>query len=75
LAAAATALVAECGFVYRRSAAIYIDREPDNRASGRVAERLGGVVSGSRSVQYRGADVELVRHTLLAPTASRTEHR
>jgi RimJ/RimL family protein N-acetyltransferase len=68
-------LLAEWGFTHRQLSAIHIDREPGNRASERVAERLGAVVTGSRSVPYDGADVELVRHTLTAPTGPTTGRR
>ncbi|MFZ0387514.1 MAG: GNAT family N-acetyltransferase [Solirubrobacteraceae bacterium] len=74
LAGAATALVAEWGFTRLRLTAIQIDREPVNRASARVAERLGAVITGSRLVQHEGTDVELVRHTLASPSQP-TNHR
>jgi RimJ/RimL family protein N-acetyltransferase len=64
LATAAARLLAEWGFTQRQLTAIYIDREPANHASGRVAEKLGAVVTGTRSVPWRGVEVELVRHTL-----------
>jgi RimJ/RimL family protein N-acetyltransferase len=64
LASAAARLLAEWGFRQRQLTAIHIDREPANRASERVAEKLGAVVTGSRSVSWGGAEVELVRHTL-----------
>jgi [ribosomal protein S5]-alanine N-acetyltransferase len=67
LVSAATTLVTEWGFTRSHLAAIQIDREPSNQASARVAERLGAVITGSRWVQYEGAEVELVRHTLNAP--------
>lgn len=64
LASAAVRLLAEWGFTHRQLTAIHIDREPANRASQRVAERLGAVATGSRSASWRGVEVELVRHTL-----------
>jgi RimJ/RimL family protein N-acetyltransferase len=69
LASAAARLLAEWGFTHRQVTAIHIDREPANRASERVAEKLGAVVTGSRSVPLGGVEVGLVRHTLssLAP--------
>jgi ribosomal-protein-alanine N-acetyltransferase len=68
LASAAARLLAEWGFTHRRLTAIQIDREPSNRASERVAEKLGAVVTGSRSARFKGAEVELVRHTLYSPS-------
>jgi ribosomal-protein-alanine N-acetyltransferase len=47
LARAATTLMAGWGFEHRQLTAIHIDREPDHRASARVAERLGAVLTGS----------------------------
>jgi RimJ/RimL family protein N-acetyltransferase len=67
LIGAATTLVADWGFRQLQLAAIVIDREPHNVASARVAERLGALITGSRLVQYEGAEVELVRHTLTSP--------
>jgi RimJ/RimL family protein N-acetyltransferase len=67
LASAAARLLAEWGFTHRRLTAIQIDREPTNRASERVAEKLGAVVTGSRSASFKGAEVEHVRHTLYSP--------
>lgn len=67
LASAAARLLAEWGFTERRLTAIQIDREPSNRASERVAEKLGAVVTGSRTAPFKGVDVELVRHTLNSP--------
>lgn len=71
---AATTLVADWAFTRLQLATIQIDREPANHASARVAERLGGVITGSRLVQYDGAEVELVRHTLTSPSRP-TDHR
>ena len=74
LAGAAAALVAEWGFTRLRLTAIEIDREPANRASARVAERLGAVITGSRLVQCEGTEVELVRHTLASPSQPTHRH-
>ena len=74
LVSAATMLLADWGFTRLQLAAIQIDREPANRASARVAERLGAVITGSRRVQYQGAEVELVRHTLNSPSQP-TDHQ
>jgi RimJ/RimL family protein N-acetyltransferase len=64
LASDAVRLLAEWGFTHRQLIAVHIDREPANRASERVAEKLGAVVTGSRSVPWGGVEVEFVRHTL-----------
>jgi RimJ/RimL family protein N-acetyltransferase len=69
LAGAATALLAPWGFTDLGLEAIHIDREAGNTASARVAEQLGAVPNGSRSVVYGGAELELTRHTLVAPGA------
>lgn len=74
LVGAATTLVADWAFTRLQLARIQIDREPANHASARVAERLGAVITGSRLVQYEGAEVELVRHTLTSPSRP-TDHR
>lgn len=44
--------------------AIFIDREPANAASARVAERLGAAHAGSRMVRLDGLALELVRHRM-----------
>jgi RimJ/RimL family protein N-acetyltransferase len=67
LASAATALVAEWGFAELDLRAIHIDREPANRASAAVAERLGAEITGPQIRSHRGDEVELIRHTLKAP--------
>jgi RimJ/RimL family protein N-acetyltransferase len=67
LATAATRLLAEWGFTHRQLTAIEIEREPANRASEHVAEKLGAVVTGSRSAHWGGAEFDLVRHTLYSP--------
>lgn len=67
LATAATALVAGWGFAELDLRAIHIDREPSNRASAAVAERLGAAITGPHIRSYHGAEVELVRHTLKMP--------
>jgi RimJ/RimL family protein N-acetyltransferase len=71
LASAAARMLAEWGFTERRLTAIHIDREPSNRASERVAEKLGAAVTGSRTAPFKGVEVELVRHTLNAPARHR----
>jgi RimJ/RimL family protein N-acetyltransferase len=65
--------VAEWGFTHLPLTAIHIDREPGNRGSERVAEKLGAVVTGSRSTPYNGVEFELVRHTLNAPNRRTTD--
>ena len=70
LASAAAALVADWGFTNRGLVAIQIDREPSNRASARVAGKLGAVVTGPHWVHYAGAEVQLVRHTLNSPSCT-----
>ena len=75
LASAAAALVADWRFTNRGLVAIEIDREPSNRASARVVEKLGAVVTGSHWAHYAGAEVELVRHTLNSPAAPTTGHQ
>jgi hypothetical protein len=67
--------VAEWGFTQLRLNAIQIDREPANRASARVAERLGAVITGSRLVQHEGTEIELVRHTLTSPSQPANQHQ
>lgn len=74
LAGAATALVAEWAFTRLRLTAIQIDREPANRASARVAERLGAVITGCRLIQHEGTQVKLVRHTLTSPSQPTKHH-
>ena len=69
LATAAARRLAGWGFTERRLTAIHIDREVDNRASARLAEKLGAPRRSSRWVQYEGATIELVRHTLAASVA------
>jgi RimJ/RimL family protein N-acetyltransferase len=68
LATAAARRLAAWGFAELELTAIHIDREVGNRASARLAEKLGAVRRSSRWVQYEGASIELVRHTLAAPT-------
>jgi RimJ/RimL family protein N-acetyltransferase len=46
---------------------VIIDREPTNRASARVAEKLGARETGVRMVEYQGFDVELIRYVVLRP--------
>jgi [ribosomal protein S5]-alanine N-acetyltransferase len=72
LASAATGLLAEWAFGDLQLSAIHIDLEPGNHASARVAEKLGAVRGNSRWVGHRGARVQLIRHTLLAPGSSTT---
>ena len=67
LATAATALLARWGFDTLGLCEIHIDREQGNDASARVAQRLGATVTGSRTIVHDGADVELIRHTIVAP--------
>jgi [ribosomal protein S5]-alanine N-acetyltransferase len=43
---------------------IFIDREPDNLASARVADHLGATLVGSRAVSINGSDVRLQRHAV-----------
>lgn len=69
LATAAARRLADWGFTELQLAAIHIDREVGNRASARLAGTLGAVRRSSRWVRYEGATIELVRHTLTAPTA------
>jgi RimJ/RimL family protein N-acetyltransferase len=73
LASAAVGLLADWGFTRRHLTAIHIDREPANRDSERVAEKLGAVVTGSRSMPHNGVEFELVRHTLNAPNRRTTD--
>jgi [ribosomal protein S5]-alanine N-acetyltransferase len=46
---------------------IFIDCEPSNLASGRVAERLGATLAGSRYAWVNGSEVQLARHALAPP--------
>jgi [ribosomal protein S5]-alanine N-acetyltransferase len=48
---------------------IFIDREPSNPASARVADRLGATLAGSRRVVVTGSEIELARHALPRPSA------
>jgi RimJ/RimL family protein N-acetyltransferase len=70
LATAAARRLADWGFAELGLTAIHIDREVDNLASARLADKLGAVRRGSRPVQYEGATVELVRHTLVKPPSA-----
>lgn len=68
LATAAAVLVAQWAFSALELTAIHIDREPANAASARIAERLGAALNGSHHVNHEGEQLELVRHTLFAPS-------
>jgi len=68
LATAATTLVAEWAFAELKLGAIHIDREPVNQSSARVADRLGAEVAGPLVRSYQGTELELIRHTLSAPS-------
>lgn len=60
----ATRLLADWAFSRLGLVTIYIDREPGNVGSARVAESLGAVVTGARSVVLDGERITLVRHEL-----------
>lgn len=66
-------LLADWAFEELALHAIYIDREPQNLASARVAEGLGATVAGRHSVELDGTTVELVRHVLSTPDAEVAE--
>jgi RimJ/RimL family protein N-acetyltransferase len=68
LATMATRLVAEWAFAELKLPEIHIDREPANQSSAKVAERLGAELKGPVIKSYRGTELELVRHTLIAPS-------
>lgn len=46
---------------------VIIDREPTNRASARVAEKLGATETGTRLVDYQSSEVELIRYVVFRP--------
>jgi RimJ/RimL family protein N-acetyltransferase len=46
---------------------VMIDREPRNKASARVAEKLGAKETGARLVEHDGSEVELVRNVITRP--------
>lgn len=74
LATAAAMCLAEWAFAHLQLSAVHIDHEPANHASARVAQKLGAVRAGSCRIQHRGAGIELIRHTLVAPGASASTH-
>lgn len=67
LATSAARALSDWAFTFLALETIFIDREPHNLASGRVAERLGATLAGSRHVSVNGTDVELTRHALASP--------
>jgi RimJ/RimL family protein N-acetyltransferase len=64
LATAAARLLADWAFASLGIHEIFIDHEPDNRASARVAEHLGATHLGSHPRELRGSEVKLERHAL-----------
>jgi RimJ/RimL family protein N-acetyltransferase len=69
LATSAARALGEWAFSALVLETIFIDREPRNLASGRVAERLGATLAGSRRVLINGSEVELARHSLAPPSS------
>jgi RimJ/RimL family protein N-acetyltransferase len=67
LATAGACALARWGFETLALETIYIDREPENAASARVAAKLGTDPVGAREVRLRdGRSVSLIRHALRA---------
>jgi len=70
LATSAARALGSWAFASLALEAIFIDCEPTNRASARVAEHLGATLGGPRIVWVNGSEVALERHVL---TPQRTE--
>jgi RimJ/RimL family protein N-acetyltransferase len=68
LATSATRALGDWAFSSLALETIFIDREPCNLASARVADRLGATLAGSRRVVVNGSEVELKRHALAPPS-------
>ena len=65
LATAAACALARWGFESLALEIVYVDREPENAASARVAEKLGTRPAGAREVRLRdGRSATLIRHAL-----------
>jgi RimJ/RimL family protein N-acetyltransferase len=65
LATAGACALARWGFEELALETIYVDREPENAASARVAAKLGTDPVGAREVRLRdGRSVTLIRHAL-----------
>lgn len=69
LATSATCALRDWAFSSLALETIFIDREPSNLASARVADRLGATLAGSRRVVVTGSEIELARHALPRPSA------
>lgn len=70
LASAAATMLTRWGFAELHLTAIFIDREPGNVASGRIAAGLGAVRIGARPVHVRGISSTLERYRLDTPRAA-----
>ncbi len=68
LATSATRALGDWAFSSLALETIFIDREPSNLASARVADRLGATLAGSRRVLVNGSEIELARHALVPPS-------
>jgi RimJ/RimL family protein N-acetyltransferase len=68
LATSATRALGDWAFSSLALKTIFIDREPSNRASARVADRLGATLAGSRRLLVNGSEVELARHAIAPRT-------
>ena len=67
LATAGAGALARWGFETLALETIYVDREPENAASARVAAKLGTHPVGTREVRLRdGTSVSLIRNALRA---------
>ncbi len=64
IATSAARMLTDWAFAHLQLTTIYIDREPLNRASARLADKLGAVPTGSRSVSLDGRRIEFVRHSM-----------
>jgi RimJ/RimL family protein N-acetyltransferase len=60
IATTAAGALADWAFEHLGLDRVVIDREPGNLASARVAEKLGATDTGTRHVDHRGSEVELV---------------
>jgi [ribosomal protein S5]-alanine N-acetyltransferase len=69
LATSAARVLGGWAFASLALEAIFIDCEPTNLASARVAAHLGATLAGSRWVRANGLEVELDRYVLTRPSA------
>ena len=71
LATNAAEALARWAFASLALETIFIDCDPTNAASARVAEHLGATLAGSRLLRADGLEVELERHALTRAVARR----